>query len=234
MRIFPGFSEGKTRFTPLPAAFYVELLPDIDHLGELKVTLYAFWRLDRMEGTFRFIQLSDFLGDARFMEGMGRDPADAAANLDEALKRAVERGTLLKAIHEKDGKTQDIYFLNSPKGRAAVEAIRQGKWAPEDGLQVPAGLSLERPNIFKLYEEHIGPLTPMIAETLRDAERTYPYEWIEDALRIAVENNVRRWRYVEAILRSWKEEGRNEQDRRDPEKDRRRYVEGEFSEFVEH
>jgi DnaD/phage-associated family protein len=96
-------------------------------------------------------------------------------------------------------------------------------------------LTLEHPNAFQLYEEHIGPLTPMIAETLRDAEKTFPARWIEDAIRIAVENNVRRWNYVAAILRSWQEGGRDDRkDRRDSEKDRRRYVEGEFSDFIEH
>ena len=30
------------------------------------------------------------------------------------------------------------------------------------------------PNIFTMYEENIGLLTPMIAEELRDAEKTYP------------------------------------------------------------
>ena len=62
-------------------------------------------------------------------------------------------------------------------------------------------LDVERPNIFRLYEENIGPLTPLIAEMLRDAEKTYPADWIEEAFKIAVENNVRRWRYIEAILR---------------------------------
>jgi DnaD/phage-associated family protein len=90
------------------------------------------------------------------------------------------------------------------------------------------------PNIFQLYEENIGPLTPMLADTLREAETAYPAAWIEEAMRIAVENNVRRWRYVEAILNSWKEEGRDEQDRRDTEKDRRRYIEGKFAKFIEH
>jgi len=36
----------------------------------------------------------------------------------------------------------------------------------------------ERPNIFKLYEENIGPLTPLIADALKDAEKTYPPEWV--------------------------------------------------------
>jgi DNA replication protein DnaD len=67
-----------------------------------------------------------------------------------------------------------------------------------------------------------------------DAEETYPAQWIEDAFRLAVENNVRRWNYVQAICR-WQEGGRDDRkDRRDTEKDRRRYVEGEFSDFIEH
>ena len=73
----------------------------------------------------------------------------------------------------------------------------------------------DRPNIFSLYEANIGPLTPMIADLLQEAEQTYPVYWIEQAMKIAVENNVRRWRYVEAILASWKERGRDEKDRRD-------------------
>jgi DNA replication protein DnaD len=75
----------------------------------------------------------------------------------------------------------------------------------------------------------------MIADKLGEAEDNYPAQWIEEAVQIAVENNVRRWSYVEAILKRWQEGGRDERtDRRDTEKDRRRYVEGEFSEFIEH
>jgi DNA replication protein len=75
-------------------------------------------------------------------------------------------------------------------------------------------------------------LTPLIADKLRDAESSYPPAWIEEALRIAVENNVRKWRYVEAILEDWRTRGRDErEDRGDSEKARRRYVEGEFADF---
>ena len=51
---FAGFPSGKVRTTPIPAPFFTELLPQIDHLGELKVTLYALWFLDRQEGQIRF------------------------------------------------------------------------------------------------------------------------------------------------------------------------------------
>jgi DnaD/phage-associated family protein len=64
-----------------------------------------------------------------------------------------------------------------------------------------------RSNIFKLYEQNFGALTPMIADALKDAEATYPAEWIENAMTEAVENNKRNWKYVEAILKRWQVDG---------------------------
>jgi DnaD/phage-associated family protein len=66
-----------------------------------------------------------------------------------------------------------------------------------------------KPNIFKLYEENIGPLTPMLADILRDAEKTYPESWARDAFEIAVKNNHRSWAYVQGVLKKWQENGRD-------------------------
>lgn len=229
MPTFKGFPEGKEHLTPLPGPFFTELLPEIGHLGELKVILYAFWRLDHMEGTFRYLRHADFAGDGRFMGGMGSSPQEAESQLDEALRQAVVDGILLEARLQLETE-QVLYFVNTPRGRAAVQAIEQGRWRPSGDEQMPIELALERPNIFRLYEENIGPLTPLIADALREAESEYPDDWVQDAFRIAVETNKRNWRYIQAILRRWQEEGRHErkkQDRRDTEKDRRRYAEWE-------
>ncbi len=229
---FRGFPSGKVRLTPVPGPFFQELLPRIDDLDELKVTLYAFWWLDHREGKFRYFKADDLLQDEVLKAGFGEN---ARTRLETGLGRAVERGTFLRAEIRRDDQVQSVYFLNSPRGRAAVQAIASGAWLPSDDEGRPLQMPSEPINIFRLYEEHIGPLTPMIADTLRDAEGTYPTSWIEEAIRIAVENNVRRWRYVEAILRSWREEGRDERKTRgDPEEDRKRYTRGRFSEFIEH
>jgi DNA replication protein len=224
---FAGFKKNKGQPTSIPAQFFTDLLPEIDHLGELKVCMYALWQLDKLEGSFRWIERQDFTDDKHFMAGMGKKQPEAEANLDEALERSVGRGFFLKASFPNEAGENVYYFLNSPKGRAAVEAINQGKWVPPDAPRLSVELSLERPNIFRLYEENIGPLTPLLAEMLHEAEETYPEHWIEDACRIAVENNKRSWKYIEAILRRWQEGGRYEQNRRDSEKDRRRYSEWE-------
>jgi DnaD/phage-associated family protein len=88
----------------------------------------------------------------------------------------------------------------------------------------------EKPNIFTLYEENIGLLTSMIAEELKDAEKTYPASWIEDAMREAVRSNRRKWSYIAAILESWAQKGkdsgkskRGSKTHSDPEEYLRRY-----------
>jgi DnaD/phage-associated family protein len=230
---FPGFPEGKVRVTPVPNPFFSDLLPVIDHLGELKVTLYAFWALARKEGRFRYLTEDDLAADARLMDGLEMCGGPAPRVLAEALERAVARGTLLLATIDDGRSPRRLYFLNSPRGRAARQALAEGEWTP--GPDAPVDLQIDRPNIFRLYEQNFGPLTPMIAETLRDTEESYPAAWIEDAMRIAVANNVRKWNYVLAILQDWHTRGRDErEDLRDTEKARRRYTEGEFADFIDH
>jgi DNA replication protein len=225
---FSGFPAGKTRLTPIPAQFFAELLPEIDHLGELKVVLYAFWALDRQENAVRYLTRADFLADERFVQGL------APFDLDDALERALQRGILLSALPRGGAPEERIFFLNSPRGRAALQAVEQGKWQPPQRSQPAATLEAERPNIFRLYEQNIGPLTPLIAETLQEAEQLYAADWIEEAFKLAVERNKRRWNYIQAILKSWQEEGRDQTDRRDTAQNRRKYVEGKFSDFIKH
>ena len=233
MQGFSGFPEGKTRIVPVPAAFFAELLPAIDHLAEFKATLYAFWSLSRKEGEVRYLVRADFAGDERFMRGLASNPTAAEHALDDALERAVARGTLLQVSIESADGEQTYYFLNTPRGRAAVDGLTRGKWRPSGNADAPIELSMERPNVFTLYEQNIGPLTPMIADSLRDAENSYPAAWLEEAIRIAVANNVRKMRYILAILEDWRSQGKDDRDHRgDSEKSRRRYTEGEFAAYI--
>lgn len=237
MKGFAGFPAGRVRTTQVPNQFFGELLPAIDHLGELKLTLFCFWRLSLKEGKVRYLRRADFLADEVFMAGLAASRREAEAALGVALERATARGTLLHVSVESSQGVEDVYFMNTARGRAAVEAMTRGEWRPTEDPEAPVELSLERPNIFVLYEQNIGALTPMIAEELRDAEETYPMGWIEEAIRLAVENNARKWRYVLAILERWRTEGKDdgsEAGRGDTEKDRRRYVQGEFAEYIEH
>ena len=226
---FSGFPQGRLPTTPIPDTFFDQLLPIIDHLGELKISLYAMWALARKPGKFQYLRRSEMLADGLLLEALaeGQDAGEKA--LDEALSRAVQRGTLLETSLELGGQQETFFFINSAKGRAGIEGLKSGAWRPTGEDEMPVELGQEAPNIFTLYEQNIGPLTPMIAETLKQAEEDYPPDWIEEAMRIAVENNVRKWRYVEGILKDWRNRGKDDRkDRGDSEKARRRYLEGEL------
>ncbi len=221
MKTFSGFPPGKVRNASLPEPVFTDLIPLVDDLAELKVTLHALWRLGQQRGKVRYLRRADLAADQTLLAGLGDDAATA---LDVALARAVERGTLLKAQTAIGEKTEELYFANTARGRAAVKAIARGEWPAE--LEPAA-----RPNIFTLYEQNIGLLTPLIADELREAEREYPADWIADAFREAVALNKRSWKYIRAILERWRTEGRAEANLR---RDRRRYIEGEYGEYIEH
>ncbi|MCC6189939.1 MAG: DnaD domain protein [Anaerolineales bacterium] len=215
MRGFSGFPDGKVRTVPVPEPFFSELLPLVDHAGELKVTLYAFWRLSLKPGQYRFVQREDFAEDELLMQGLAASPRQAQEALDDALERAEARGTLLRVVVEDDQAERSLYFLNSARGREAVEKLTRGEWRPEEFDGAVITLSHVRANVYTLYEQNIGPLTPLISEELRDLAATYPAAWIEDAIRIAVKNNVRRLKYVLAVLERMRTEGRYEQETRE-------------------
>jgi DnaD/phage-associated family protein len=169
------------------------------------------------------------------MQNLGSSQQQALSTLKSALASAVERGTLLQTQVKYQDKSITLYFLNNQPGQDALQAIKSGKWQPFPEPNTPITLDLERPNIFRLYEQHIGPLTPILAETLQDAEKDFPPEWIVEALLEAVKNNVRKWTYVEAILRSWQEEGKHaRRDKKHPQEDRQKYLNGKVSDAIEH
>ena len=218
MPTFDGFTSAET-FTAVPDSLF-RMLAGMDDLDELKVTLYVLWRIDHMEGPFRQICRSEILEDGQFMGGM------TETALDAGLEKAVQRGTLLR-VQNPDG---GFYFLNSPRGRASVEAMQSGDWRASGRISQPPR---EVPNIYKIYEENIGPLTSIIADALKDAEQNYEPEWIAEAINEAVKLNVRNWKYIEAILRRWKEEGRaQKQNRRDSQESRGSDVSRKVDDFL--
>jgi DNA replication protein len=209
-KIFQGFPAGVTPLTEFPEAFFVDLLPSIDSLAELKITLYAFWYIQQLEGDIRCMKLSEMRKDTVLKEALRQTEGieDYYNTLDISLARAIDRGSLL--IVDGKNKKDRYFFINTTRSKAIIDGYENGQWDLDSSSQQQiVGLDLNKPDVYKLYENNIGLITPMIAEQLKAAGDEYPLEWIEDAIRIAVENNVRRWSYISRILASWNERGRN-------------------------
>ena len=189
-------------------------------------------------GAPKMVSLSELEGDDELRTAIARvkgpRPHDEA--LREGLELCVARGTVLQLrVRDETGAagvggkgSVDIseeywYILNTKDNRAWIASVASGEinvletslaknhTHPSANGHRPPRIRViaERPNIFALYEQNIGLLTPLIAEQLQEAERRYPQDWVEAAFLEAVSNNKRSWRYIERILDRWSSEGKH-------------------------
>jgi DNA replication protein len=236
MEKFKGFPS-KMKFTAVPDLFLTKLLPQISDIAELKTTLHIFQILYHKRGYPRFTTHKELLGDKSLMSSLKGDTQPPDKALRRALEMATKRGTIIHLALERDGKPEDIYFLNTEAERQVMAKIQKGE-LELTGLKArePAYVNAEEPpDIFTLYEQNIGMLTPMIADELRDAEQFYPQYWIRDAIKEAVALNKRSWRYITKILENWSAEGKSDGTYRgyskktDPDK----YIKGKYGHMVQ-
>jgi len=210
MKQFTGFP-AKMQFTPLPNFFFSTLLPQISDIAELKTTLHILGALYRKRGYPRFITYRELLSNTSLMRSLKEAAKPPDEVLHQTLEMATKRGTFLHIVLDRDGVPEDIYFLNTDYDRQIVAKIQNGELSLA-GLKTGGQSSIEteeQPDIFTLYEQNIGMLTPMIAEELREAEKLYPASWIKDAIKEAVNQNIRKKSYILAILERWSSEGKS-------------------------
>ncbi len=236
MKTFEGFPEhSKLSATAFPATFFTELLPLIDDLAELKVVLFSFWALNQKEGLFRYLLREEYDNDV-LLDGLKTAKPEFApqATLENALALAVARRILLCTTVNLPHNEIEIFCVNTHKGRVAISQVQAGEY--KQGVNGrPIEILPERPNIYKVYEEHFGSLTPLISDALKEAEKDYPPEWVVEAIEVAVKANKRNWRYAEGILKRWESEGRgDEYAGRLDEQDGKRYITGKYADFIEH
>ena len=236
MEQFKGFPS-KMRFTSVPDFFLTKLLPQISDITELKTTLHIFQALYHKRGYPRFTTYKELLGNKSLMSSLKEDVKPPDEVLRHALEMATKRGTILHLALDRDGVPEDIYFLNTESDRQVISKIQNGDLRLS-GLKAkePAYVDTgEPPDIFSLYEQNIGMLTPLIADELRDAEQLYPQYWIRDAIKEAVALNKRSWRYIAKILENWSAEGKSDgTHRRDTKKtDPDKYIKGKYGHTVQ-
>lgn len=226
MAAFDGFST--ENLVPLPAEFFTNVLPCITSAAEMKVTLHLFWLVSRQRGRAKRVSWETLLADATLTQGFHtlsplRPPTEV---LEEGLRCAVERGTLLHVVSAEAGRAVNWYLVNTNANRAWVERHGGTKLEPVEPAPPPP------PTIFTLYEHNIGVLTPMLVEELREAGTKYPALWLEEAVRAAVEANIRNWRYIRRILERWEADGKETPTHRsEPAFDLRKYTSGKYAAF---
>ena len=205
---FPGFP-AKVKFTPVPNPFFNELLEQIDSLSELKCTMRIIWLLSQRNSSSKFVTFQELQNDEILCKSFIQAGENPLSELNQGLKMALQRGTILVKTN-RHNENDKIYMLNKQDDISTHEVIFDEQ--SEEYANYPTSFKSNelRPNIFVLYEDNIGMLSPIIAQELKDAEELYPQNWIEDAFKEAVINNKRSWKYILAILNRWNQEGKSD------------------------
>lgn len=224
---FTGFSTDDP--IKLPRELFTDVLPAISQPAELKVTLQFFYLLRSSRRRPRMVEWADFRADtglARSLRAVAplRPTEDV---LIEGIEAAVRRGTLLHAAVPEGPRVGNWYLANTDRNRLWIARMVDGDiaWLP---VPVPPQ---QRPTIFRLYEQNVGVLTPLLAEELKEAQERYPAAWLEDAIREAVRSNKRSWRYIRAVLNRWATHGRGPISVV-PSEDPSKYISGELSDII--
>lgn len=214
---FSGFPRG-VHATPVPDPVLGILLEQIQDLAELKVTLRGFWLANQKKGELRAIGLDEFLNDKVLVQGLSKVCQSPQEAIRHGLDLAVKRQTFLVCQPNPSSPDAKLYAVNTESDRRALAKLQAtGELSSElpgqseiDAEPYVAASGEHKPNIFSLYENNIGTISPMLAERLKEAEELYPSVWINEAFQIAVTQNKRSWAYISAILRRWVDEGRGD------------------------
>ncbi len=238
MMPFQGFpSGGRVEYASIPKVFFSALLPQITDIAELKTTLYVIAALYAKKGYPRYVGYSELLGSGALVSGLKTENENPEQTLQRALQLAVGRGTFISVPLEKDGQADAIYLLNTESDRQAVERIKTGEITLAGARAVPAvpAPAEAPPDIYTLYEQNVGLLSPLIADELKDAEGRYPQEWLRDAIKEAALHNKRSIKYIVKILENWSAEGRSDGTyQRDTQKTGPdKYVKGKYGHIVQ-
>jgi DNA replication protein len=235
MNSFAGFPI-RMDFTPIPRLFINQIMPEIEDAAELKILLHIFNSIYTKKGNLRFISFDELIADTAVQASLKQSGVNQRDILSQAIDRAIARGVILTLEVIKNDKKETLYFINNQNEREVIAKIQNGEINLKGIVSIPPQQKPEvQPDIFSLYEDNIGQLTPMIAEELKDALNTYPEDWIRDSIKEAVILNKRNWRYISRILERWTVEGKkNGTHKRDSEKtDPDKYISGEYGHLIQ-
>ena len=125
-------------------------------------------------------------------------------------KQEIEELRSKKSCAGKKGGQASAQARAEADDTAVAEPDAQAKTKQYNYVSISKELKQPLPearNVFSAYENGISALNPHMAEVLKAAIEDYSEDWVVEAIKEAVENNKRNWRYCEAVLKRWQVDG---------------------------
>jgi len=198
------------RYTPTPNLVFGKLLNQIDDINDLKFILRIIWMINQIKRVPKYLTIEEIMAD-KIVHAIISTKSDIAMHATCLSMIKNPQFSNLLICHEIDTSksTSTVVAFNTTRNKTMLNKTQQ--LDKSDSVFQPDGdVSAESPNIFKLYEDNIGTLNPIIADELKIAETTYPNSWITSAFKESVLRNKRSWNYIKTILENWHREGKND------------------------
>lgn len=205
------FGAAPTEISILPRSFIERVIREVRDLAELKVILLI--ATAQLEGQPFYAAPEEWVRQHPSLH-RGLHPVGTDSSADEAIERGIERavahGLLVRILvrHPQTGAATNWLLLGTTQAHQYVHQLAYHTVPWPTPTSSPALVEPVRPSVFQLYEQNIGPLTPLLAEKIAEALEEYPVEWVQDAIEEAVSYGKRHWRYIQRILERWAAEGR--------------------------
>lgn len=214
----------RSAIVALPSEFVTLHLPRMTNLVELKVALHVYGLVATQTSRPRRVSWDTLVNDPVLQQSLlVAAPHSAYIDvLSEGLAAAVQRGCFVHVVRaDQYGRAVNWYLVDTAENR---------RWAAAPSTPANPVVHDAAPDILRLYEQHIGVVTPMVLAEIRAAVDKYPAHWFADALREAAVANVRSWRYVNKILQQWAKEGRDAH-LREPGLQPEQYTDGQYGDL---
>jgi DNA replication protein len=201
-----GFPEPMT-YTPIPDSILGKSLVEFRDGDLLRCFLRILWHLHRSKGEIKLVELTTLESDSVIRAILANRATQDLSRLSTALKEIREFGLFMFVTIGEDNKNPKV-LLNTHQNKRRIE---KSTWQLTNLIEPTQALSntFVESNIFELYEQNIGLITPIAADELKDMENEYPIAWIEEAIGLSVIYNHKSIRYISKILERWRNEGRD-------------------------
>lgn len=175
------------------------------------------WIIEALQsGEYSPVDVQVVLATIRLSNDTGAVTVDNLAS-DQILREAI---TSLTDQEVTDENIETALSNIESRGMLVIESISVDR-RMVSFASAPSSLATENPSpeppadsnnawAYRLFEQHIGPLTPLVADQISHAVEIYPDDWIRDAVRDAVTYNRRSWRYIQRILANWSDQAGSE------------------------
>ena len=233
---FPQVS-GIPGSTLIPNEFFEFFFPSVEFIEDIFTLFWCVYVLqEEFASKQKYYVSSDDLWFTQGVEYSFKKIGIDKEQFNQSLERCVGLGFLLKMISNHQNHEEVIFLLNNSTSQDMVTNLQTGESNIDVNLNLEQTQTFGTAELFQLYEEYFGVISPRIAESLVEASNQYDSDLIKQALKEASTQAITSWRYIERILESKEKESRkNETNRRDSlEARKHNYIGGKFGHLAKY